>query len=47
MATPPADVDALSLLVLKPLMLGLLEENARLASEFVNLSVSIPRARRI
>jgi hypothetical protein len=45
MATPPADadIDALSSLVLKPLMLGLLEENARLASENAALREEIAR----
>jgi hypothetical protein len=45
MATPPADadIDALSSLVLKPLMLGLLEENARLTSENAALREEIAR----
>jgi hypothetical protein len=43
MAKPPPDVDALSLLVLKPLTLGLLEENARLASENAALREEIAR----
>ena len=43
MAKPPPDVDALSPLVLKPLMLGLLEENVRLASENAALREEIAR----
>jgi hypothetical protein len=43
MAKPPPDVDALSPLVLKPLTLRLLEENARLASENAVLREEIAR----
>lgn len=43
MAKPPPNVDALSPLVLKPLTLGLLEENARLAAENSALREEIAR----
>lgn len=43
MVKPPPDIDALSSLVLKPLTLGLLEENARLAAENSVLRAEIAR----
>ncbi len=43
MAKPPPNVDAFSPFVLKPLTLGLLEENARLASENAALREEIAR----
>jgi hypothetical protein len=43
MVKPPLNVDAFSPFVLKPLTLGLLEENARLASENVALREEIAR----
>jgi len=43
MTKPPQDVGALSPLVLKPLTLGLLEENARLAAENAALREEIAR----
>src|SRR5512134_4192623 len=43
MAKPPPDVDALSPSMLKSLTLGLLEENARLASENAALREEIAR----
>ena len=43
MAKPPLNVEAFSPFVLKPLTLGLLEENARLASENASLREEIAR----
>ena len=43
MAKPPLNVDAFSSFALKPLTLGLLEENARLASENASLREEIAR----
>jgi hypothetical protein len=43
MVKPPLNVDAFSPFVLKPLTLGLLEENARLASENASLREEIAR----
>jgi hypothetical protein len=43
MAKPPLNVDAFSPFALKPLTLGLLEENARLASENASLREEIAR----
>lgn len=45
MVKPPPDIDALSPFVLKPLTLGLLEENARLAAENDALREEIARLR--
>ncbi|GAB6054455.1 hypothetical protein JCM17960_32750 [Magnetospira thiophila] len=43
MVKPRPDIDAFSPLVLKPLALGLLEENARLSSENAALREEIAR----